>query len=77
MEKMVALLLLAYAIGLLVDEKLRDAIYKGSRKWKPYAGLFVLLKRKILISKQHLAQLIHSALNTFSRIILGNVRSLV
>jgi hypothetical protein len=75
MEKMVALVLLAYAIGFLIGEKLRDVIYKGSRKWKLYSGLFVLLKRKICISKQHLAQCIHSALNTFSRIILGNVRS--
>ncbi len=77
MEKMVALVLLAYAIGFLIGEMLRDAIYKGSRKWYLYSGLFVLLKRKISISKENLAQCIYSALNIFSKIILGNVRSLV
>lgn len=77
MEKMVSLVLIAYAIGLLIGEKLRDVIYKGSRKWHLYSGLFVLLKRKLCISKHDLAECIQAALNTFSEIIIGNVRSLV
>jgi hypothetical protein len=42
MEKMVALLLIAYTIGLWLGETLRETVFpKDSRKQKLYSGLFV------------------------------------
>ncbi len=43
MEGMVALVLLAYAIGLVLGEELRDELYGGTGRWRLYSGLFVLL----------------------------------
>jgi hypothetical protein len=82
MEKIVALLLIAYAIGLLVGESLRDAMYGGSQQrtgkhWKLYSGLFVLIKQKICLSEVVLKQLITAVLRTFARLVRGNVRSFV
>jgi len=66
MEKMLAFLLLVYAVGVLVGEELRDYLYgepinqpdrvpgstylRKGRKWKRYSGLFILLKQKWLLS---------------------------
>lgn len=48
MEKMVALLLIAYTIGLWLGETLRETIFpKESRKQKLYSGLFIFLKLKL------------------------------
>jgi hypothetical protein len=57
MEQMVALVLLAFSLGLIHGEQARDALYDASapndphtsptaaqRKWRHYSGLFVLLK---------------------------------
>ena len=74
MEKMVALILLAYAIGLLVGETVRDYVYGGGRKWMLYSGLFILLKHKLSISRQVKAQIMKNAFLIFRRIILGDVR---
>jgi len=74
MEKMVALVMLAYSIGLLMGEELRNRVYKG-RKWKLYSGLFVLLKRKIHISRQLLADVIDCVYLLFMKIVLGHVRT--
>lgn len=89
MEKMAALLLIAYAIGLFVGEALRDEMYTASdsspdasqqpsgKRWKLYSGLFVLLKQKICLSQTTLTQLITTVLRTFSRLVRGNVRTYV
>jgi hypothetical protein len=89
MEKMVALLLIAYAIGLLVGESLRDEMYGGpqlasgssqprtSKRWKLYSGLFILIKQKIWLSKAVLDRLITTVLNTFTCLVRGDVRSYV
>jgi hypothetical protein len=48
MEKMVALLLIAYTVGLWLGETLRETIFpKESRKQKLYSGLFIFLKLKL------------------------------
>ena len=81
MEKMLALLMLVYAIALLVGECLRDNLYsapvgnpphipepmQGSqgRKWKRYSGLFVLLKHKWSISARDWHALVDRALALF------------
>ena len=75
MEKMVALVALAYIIGFLIGEQLRDRMYGGSRKWERNSGLFILLRRKIRLAKEALLQALESALTLFRRIVLGNVRS--
>jgi len=75
MEKMVALLLIAYAIGLWLGESLRSTIFpEGTRKHKLYSGLFVLLKLKLTISSQDFLPISSLALSSFSCLVF-NVRS--
>lgn len=75
MEKMVALLLIAYAIGLWLGETLRSTLFpKDTRKHKMYSGLFVLLKLKLALSRQDFLPISSLALTSFSSLIL-NVRS--
>ena len=54
---MIVLLLLAYVIGFLVGEEIRDRAYSG-KKWRNYSGLFVLLKQRVNLAKEKLS-LIH------------------
>lgn len=71
MEKMVALLLIAYAIGLWLGETLRSTLFpEGTRKHKLYSGLFVLLKLKLSIARQDFLPISSLALNSFSCLIL-------
>ena len=74
MEKMVALVLLAYTIGLLIGEQIRDQVYTG-RKWKLYSGLFILLKQKLRLAKAAFAQVIERAYLLFCRIVFGSVQT--
>jgi hypothetical protein len=75
MEKMVALLLIAYAIGLWLGETLRSTLFpEGTRKHKLYSGLFVLLKLKLSIARQDFLLISTLALTSFSTLIWG-VRS--
>ena len=76
MEKMVSLVLLAYSIGLLIGEFLRDELYEG-KTWQKYSGLFILLKQKIQLSRKVLAQVMNRAYLLFMRIVLGDVRTYV
>ena len=77
MEKMAALLVLAYVIGFLIGEQIRDWEYGGSSKWKQYSGLHILIKKKIRLTREELVQVIECAYMLFRRIVLGNVRTLV
>jgi hypothetical protein len=71
MEKMVALLLIAYAIGLWIGETLRSTLFpEGTRKHKLYSGLFVLLKIKLTLSRQEFLSISLLALSSFSSLIL-------
>ena len=75
MEKMVALLLIAYTIGLWLGETLRSTLFhEDTRKHKLYSGLFVLLKVKLTLSKQEFLPISTLALTSFSALIWG-VRS--
>ena len=75
MEKMVALLLIAYAIGLWLGETLRSALFpEGTRKHKIYSGLFVLLKLKLTMPRQDFLPISSSALSSFTNLVC-NVRS--
>jgi transposase len=71
MEQMIALALIAYAIGLVLGETLRSQLFPvTSRKHKLYSGLFVLLKLNLSIPN-HQFPTIHSlALQTLHSILL-------
>lgn len=89
MEKVVALVLLAYAIGLLVGEELRDEMYgvskgegnsasfQGERKgkWRLYSGLFVLLKQKIQLGREELRRLVAKVVELFRNLTYRGVLS--
>jgi hypothetical protein len=90
MEKMLALLLLTFTIGLLVGEPLTDgeqipdkeripdapSLRKG-KKWKRYSGLFVLLKQKWSISVEQKDIILSTAFDTFLALVQHPVRTYV
>ena len=75
MEKMVALLLIAYAIGLWLGETLRSTLFpEDTRKHKMYSGLFVFLKIKLPLSHHDFLPISTLALTSFTSLIV-NVQS--
>ncbi len=71
MEKMVALLLIAYTIGLWLGENLRSTLFpEGTRKHKLYSGLFLLLKLKLTIPQHVFLPISSHALSSFASLIL-------
>ena len=92
MEHLAALTMIAYAVGLLVGEALRDEMYTppaqaandpaqsatltpAQRKWQRYSGLFILLKRKLAITRRRLRQLVASTLAAFAALVRPAVRT--
>jgi Transposase DDE domain len=66
MEKMVAFLLIAYALALILGEALRNhAFPEGSRKHQMYSGPFIFLKLKLDLSPPILSL----SRSTFSQIV--------
>lgn len=49
MEKLIMLVLIAYTIGVLVGEKLRDRMYRSEKKWTRYSGLFILIRQRVTL----------------------------
>jgi hypothetical protein len=74
MERMTAMVLLAYAIALLIGEDIRERIYRG-KKSKLYSGLFILLKHRIRLAREAIADSVARAYSLLSGIILGSVRT--
>ena len=75
MQKMVALLLIAYAIGLWLGELLREILFpKDSPKKNLYSGLCVLLKLKFSLSPPEYFRASALALTSFGSLVQG-VRS--
>jgi hypothetical protein len=69
MEQMVALALIAYAIGLILGETLRAHLFpEAHRKHKLYSGLFVLLKLKWSLPSQKYKPILLQALQSFAAI---------
>lgn len=65
-EQMVALALIAYAVGLGLGESLRSHLFpETSRKRKLYSGLFVLLKLKLALPDHEFKQVVFRALQAF------------
>jgi hypothetical protein len=77
MEKMLALLLIAYTISLWLDEALRSSVFlEGSRKYSLYSGLFVFLKLKPCLSPPQYSALVLQSCSSF-RSFVTDVRTLV
>ena len=74
MEKMVALTLLAYSIGLLIGEEIRSRVYSAAKQ-NQYSGLFILLKRSDAKIKRIWNHIMHSAFLLFRTIAFANVRN--
>ena len=74
MEKMTSMVLLSYSIGLLIGEGIREVEYTGKKR-KLYSGLFILLKRKILLSKAVIADIIDNVYLFFCDIVLDSART--
>ena len=71
MEQMVALALIAYAIGLVLGETLRTQIFpETSRKRKLYSGLFVLLKLKLSLPYRQFRKFHALASHSFQTMLL-------
>jgi hypothetical protein len=64
MEKMVALLLIAYSLGLLIGEELRQRLYLGCRR-EQYSGLFILLRHKLRVLRETAKEVIDTVLSFF------------
>ena len=77
MEKMVAMVLIAYSLGFLVGEQIRDRIYGGGKKWAQYSGLFILLKQRVLLAKKEVRRLLRQVCSRLKEIIRGIVPSFV
>ena len=89
LEKMLALLLIAYAIAMLIGEAIRDVLYAGvtpekevlappenskrSPNWYRYSGLFLLIHRRIFLHSSVLRSVVRSVLRLFSSLVYGNV----
>lgn len=70
MEKMVSIMLVAYAIGLVLGETMRQHLFPpNSRKHKAFSGLFVLLKLKITLSSRVFSSVSCQAIDSFSAIV--------
>ena len=93
MEQSLALLMLAFAIGLVAGELLRDLLFGGglppypqtnpatpdapTRKWYRYSGLFVLLKLKISLTASQAQAFASAILTVFTNLLFPPVRTLV
>ena len=86
MEKVVGLVLLAYALGVWIGEVLRDQLYGPAdeagteakrRKWHRYSGLFVLQWRGLRMHASEWRRLLRQAWPSFAELVLPHVRTLV
>ena len=88
LEKILALVMIAYTISLLIGEAIRDVQYaqvhpaeidllaiprtEKRSKWHSFSGPFLLLKRRCTIDYHHLRQIVSVVLQLFSNLIFGN-----
>ena len=93
LDKMLAMVMLTYAVCLVVGEAIRDVQYAGvapsdqsllkipevdkSSRWFLFSGPFLLLKQRYRLDKTVLKQIVIAALLIFSHLIFANVRTLV
>jgi hypothetical protein len=88
LEKILALILLTYAIALLIGEAIRDVrlanikpdhvdLYQPpeinkSSKWHSFSGLFLLLKRRRRLRTRTLRQIVQTVYSIFLNLVFGN-----
>ena len=93
LNKMLAMLMLAYAISLLVGEAIRDVQYaqviphelnllavpsvNQRSRWFLYSGPFLLLKQRYRLHQRVLRQIVRAALLIFTQLVFANVRSVL
>lgn len=93
LNKMLAMVMLTYAICLIVGEAIRDVQYAmvspdqlnlltvpimdKSSRWYLFSGAFLLLKQRFRLPKRTLIIIVSAALLIFSHLIFANVRSFV
>lgn len=93
LDKMLAMVMLAYAICLLVGEAIRDVQYAQvdpqevdlltvpaceiTSRWHLFSGPFLLLKQRYRLNRKILRQIAQVALEIFTHLIYANVRTLV
>jgi len=93
LNKMLAMVMLAYAISLVVGETIRDVQYAQvipnelnllkipevdkRSRWFLFSGPFLLLKQRYRFKKSILKRIISVALSLFANLIFANVRTLV
>ena len=93
LNKMLAMVMLAYAISLLVGEAIRDVQYaqvtpheldllvvpnvNKRSRWFLFSGPFLLLKQRYRLHQSVLRQIVKAALLIFSHLVFANVRTLV
>ena len=66
MEKMVALVLIAYAVTLILGETIRNHLFpEASHKYKAYSGPFIFLKLKLKLPIDEFQAICLHALETF------------
>ncbi len=84
MEQMAALVMLAFAIGYLIGEAVRDELFDPTndtksantrRKWQQYSGMFILLKRKWSLPRTTLRRLLRQVLDAFAYCVQPPVRT--
>jgi hypothetical protein len=93
LNKMLALVMLAYAISLVVGEAIRDVQYaqvtpnelnllkvpevEKSSRWFLFSGPFLLLKQRYRLHGHTVRQIVRVALLIFAQLVFANVRTLV
>jgi Transposase DDE domain len=93
LDKMLAMVMLAYAVCLIVGETIRDVQYaqmdpndlnllaapavEVSSRWYLFSGPFLLLKQRYRLGKCILRRIVAVALQIFAHLIFANVRTLV
>ena len=93
LNKMLAMVMLAYAITLFVGEAIRDVQYAQvipqelnllavpmvdkQSRWFLYSGPFLLLKQRYRLQHRVLRQIVKAALLIFTQLVFANVRTLV
>jgi hypothetical protein len=93
LNKLLALVMLAYIIGLLVGEAIRDVQYAQvapddlnlltipkvdiRSRWFLFSGPFLLLKQRFRLARDLLTLIVDAVLQIFAHLIFANVRSLV
>jgi len=93
LDKMLAMVMLAYAVCLIVGEAIRDVQYAQvepeevslltvptgeiTSRWYLFSGPFLLLKQRYRLDRKILKRIVIAALLIFTHLIYANVRTLV